>query len=91
MLAYADRTRLMTAEYRRRICVGALVAPTVLVDGSVRGTWKIEKSKDTAVLAIELFEPVPDHTALEEEGRRLLTFAAADVAHDVRFTVPLAR
>jgi winged helix DNA-binding protein len=87
IIAYADRTRLMTAEYRRRICVGALVAPTVLVDGSVRGTWKIEKSKDTAVLAIELFEPVPDHTALEEEGRRLLAFAAAGVAHDVRFTV----
>ncbi|MEV0195083.1 winged helix DNA-binding domain-containing protein [Nonomuraea sp. NPDC050691] len=89
VVAYADRTRIMTDEHRRRVCVGSMVAPTVLVDGFVRGTWKVTKDRDTAVLAVELFEPVTDRATIEElaeEGERLLDFAAAGLAHDVRIT-----
>jgi hypothetical protein len=41
MVAYADRTRLMPDEYRKRVCVGSMVFATVLVDGTVRGTWQL--------------------------------------------------
>ena len=33
LLAHADRTHIMTDEHRRRVCDGAVVEPTVQVDG----------------------------------------------------------
>ncbi len=39
MLAYADRTRIMSDDVRRQVCVGDGVAATVLIDGFVDGTW----------------------------------------------------
>jgi hypothetical protein len=78
LIAYADRTRVMSDEYRKRVCVGAMVAATVLVDGTVRGSWKLVLGKDTATLTISLFEKLPraDHAEVEAEGARLLDFAA---------------
>jgi Winged helix DNA-binding domain len=81
MVAYADRTRLMPDEYRKRVCVGAMVFATVLVDGTVRGTWKLVLGKEEATLTVTLFERLPrDRRAeVEAEATRLLDFAAADV------------
>lgn len=45
LLAYADRTRIMTDDVRRRVCVGAGVAATVLVDGTVAATWSSSYAK----------------------------------------------
>ncbi|WP_204068873.1 winged helix DNA-binding domain-containing protein [Planobispora siamensis] len=75
MVAYADRTRIMTDEYRRRVCVGAMVAPTVLVDGTVRGTWKLTGER----LSVQPFEPLTARarSELSEEADRLLAFAGA--------------
>jgi hypothetical protein len=33
LLAHADRTHIMTDEHRRRVCDGAVVEPTIQVDG----------------------------------------------------------
>ncbi len=83
MIAYTDRTRVMTDDYRKRVCVGAMVAATVLVDGTVRGTWKLRWDKargtETATLSIDLFERLSraDHDAVLAEANRLLDFAAA--------------
>jgi hypothetical protein len=60
----------------------------VLVDGFVRGFWKIERGGDDATLVITPFKALPkgDRIALVEEGLRLLAFAAANTgARDVRF------
>lgn len=83
LVAYADRTRMMPDAYRKRVCVGAMVAATVLVDGTVRGTWTVKRDKESATLTIELFETLRrrDRDAVDAEGVRLLDFAAADVAH----------
>ncbi|MBD0383818.1 winged helix DNA-binding domain-containing protein [Paenibacillus sedimenti] len=90
LLSYADRTRIMAEEYRARVfTVNGIIRAAILVDGFVRGIWKIELMKDAAVLVIELFEPLSsqDREALIEEGGRLLTFAAAEAqSHDIRFT-----
>ena len=82
MVAYADRTRLMPDEYRKRVCVGAMVFPTVLVDGAVRGTWKLVLGKAAATLTVTLFERLPRAglAEVEAEASRLLDFAAGDVA-----------
>ena len=85
VVAYADRTRLMPDEYRKRICVGSMIAPTVLVDGTVRGSWKLRWSRDRATLSVELFERLPaaDHAEVEAEALRLLEFAAPEVEREL--------
>lgn len=77
LLSHAERGRIIAASYSSRVFTrGAL-----LVDGFVCGAWTIKRQgRGAATLLIELFEPlaVPDRAAVEEEGTRLLTFAAAD-------------
>jgi Winged helix DNA-binding domain len=88
LLAHADRTRVITDERRRRVCVGAVVEPTVLVDGDVVAIWRIVRAGGGAVLAVEPLGGLPGaaRAAVAEEGMRLLEFAAADAAdRDVRF------
>lgn len=87
VLAYADRSRMMTGEQRRY--VGFEAAMTV--DGFVRGLWRVrqDKGRSTAVLAVRLFTPLSgqDGEAVVEEGLRLLRFAAAGADHhDVRLS-----
>ncbi|MBO3749705.1 AlkZ family DNA glycosylase [Streptosporangiaceae bacterium NEAU-GS5] len=74
MVAYADRTRIMTDEHRRRVCVGSQVAATVLVDGMVAGVWT---AKGGAV-RVEPLEPHGQGAALEqpEEREELMAFLA---------------
>jgi hypothetical protein len=93
LLSHADRTRIVSEEHRKRLLTVNGVGPgTVLVDGFVRGTWKIARDGATAVLNISLLEPITgeDQAAVAEEGVRLLTFAAAGAeAHDIRFDPPV--
>ncbi|RKS76568.1 winged helix DNA-binding protein [Actinomadura pelletieri DSM 43383] len=88
VLAYADRTRLMTDEHRRIVCVGSEIKPTLLVDGRVHGLWtlKHDRKADTATLSVELFAPLPDEPAVEEEATRLLTFATPEATHKLHIT-----
>jgi len=79
ILSHSDRTRVISDEYRPRIFLSAArVRATFLVDGFVRGAWKIEKSRRAATLVIEPFEPLADEdrAALTGEGERLLRFVA---------------
>jgi hypothetical protein len=88
LLAHADRRRVMTDEHRKRVIDGAWVKATVLIDGFVRGTWRIERQPGAATLHVELFEAVAerDRSALAEEGARLLAFAAGGASHDIQLT-----
>ncbi|MCK2216307.1 winged helix DNA-binding domain-containing protein [Actinomadura sp. ATCC 31491] len=76
MVAYADRSRLMTAEQRKAVCVGAAVYPTFLVDGSVGGVWDLKNG----VLTAEPFHPLPGGVMdeLAAEGARLMAFAGVE-------------
>ena len=89
LLSYADRTRIIAEEHRKAVfTINGLIRATVLVDGFVRGIWKLESHGDTATVRIEPFKPLPKpvRSALAEEGARLLTCAAPDAkAHTVQF------
>ncbi|MEU5877454.1 winged helix DNA-binding domain-containing protein [Spirillospora sp. NPDC047279] len=97
LLAYADRTRVMTDEQRKYICVGAWVKATVLVDGHVRAVWTLRKRKgekkggaETAVLTIESFGELAtgERAAIEAEAVDLLAFAHPGAeAPEIRFGV----
>jgi len=89
VLSHADRSRVISDEYRSKVFLSAgRVRATFLVDGFVRGTWRIEKSRSAATLVIEPFGPLPkeDRDALAEEGEQLVRFVEDGAkAHAVRF------
>lgn len=65
----------------------------LLIDGVFRGTWRITRQHDTAVLRVEPFTRVSkrdaivsEREAIAIEGEQLLRFAVEDAtAREVRF------
>jgi hypothetical protein len=90
LLSHSNRTRVIADEYRSKVYLpGLRVAATILVDGFVRGAWKIEKTKTAATLVIEPFDKLTkkDRAALTEEGERLARFVEPQAkSFGVRFT-----
>ena len=77
LLSHSNRTRMIAQEHRSKVFLpGLRVAATILVDGFVRGVWKIEKKRDTATLVIQPFDKLTkqDRAALVDEGERLIRF-----------------
>ena len=77
LLAHTKRTRIVSDDHRAKVFLpGLRVAATVLVDGFVRGVWKIEKAKGVATLVIEPLETLTkqNRVALAEEAERLVRF-----------------
>jgi winged helix DNA-binding protein len=89
LLSHSNRRRMLADEYRSRVYLPALrVAATILVDGFVRGAWKIERSKNSAALVIEPFATLTkkDREALADEGEPLIRFIEAKAkSYEVRF------
>lgn len=90
LLSHADRSRILTEEQRRLVFTrNGLIRPTFLVDGFVRGMWRLERGRDTATLVLRPFGPLAekDRSELVAEGMRLLAFAADGCpSPEVRFT-----
>jgi hypothetical protein len=77
ILSHADRTRVIDDDVRRAVIRGGIVDAVFLVDGFVRGRWKIARAKRSAELVLEAFGPIPRARvrALREEAERTLAFA----------------
>jgi DNA glycosylase AlkZ-like len=90
LLSHADRSRVVSDDYRKRFASSNGVGPgTVLVDGMVCAIWTIDRKDGRAVLHIRLLAVLPARARDEicEEGARLLAFAAADATdHDIHLT-----
>jgi hypothetical protein len=81
VLAHADRSRLLADEHRPGLVTKNLrVKATFLQDGSVAGTWTVERKRGKATLRIAPFEPLPRRAAAElaAEGQRLLRFSEGE-------------
>jgi hypothetical protein len=88
VLSHADRARVISPPDRQRLNTRNGIFPgTVLINGFVRGMWRITRSRGAATATIELFGSVGerDREVVRGEGQRLLEFAAPDADHDVRF------
>ena len=89
ILSHDDRTRIIANDYRKVISSrNGMVPATVLVDGFVKGMWKIERTRGNATLRIKQFERLSrqDRDSLTEEGESLLRFVEEDAKHhEVRF------
>jgi len=82
LFAYADRRRVIADEFRSAIFVGNSTCTTFLVDGFVRGTWKIERGPTSQTLVIKpLFEPLSPQvqSELRAEGERLMRWMSDDM------------
>jgi hypothetical protein len=94
VLSHTDRTRVL-ADKHRQFVLGAKngrIPATFLVDGWVAGTWRVERKREAATLAMTPFDPLPKNVAatLAEEGDALLRFLEDDaVTFDVRQNPPL--
>ena len=87
-LAHADRARIVAEQDLGRMRAENAFLPPFLVDGFVRGTWKVERAKERATLVLRPMRRLAprERAAVEEEGARLLAFHEADAARrDVRF------
>ncbi|QRP44643.1 winged helix DNA-binding domain-containing protein [Amycolatopsis sp. FDAARGOS 1241] len=87
ILSYADRTRVISDEHRKRvISQNGIVKGTVLAGGYVQGYWEVETARERATFVLTPFERLPkrDAAALESAGRRLLKWAEPAAEHDVR-------
>nr|WP_291410954.1 winged helix DNA-binding domain-containing protein [Actinophytocola sp.] len=82
LLSHADRTRVMSEEHRKRLFAvrNGVIPGTVLVDGFLRGAWRITRQRKAATLTITRWAKVSkkDTAALVREGARMLEFAATD-------------
>jgi hypothetical protein len=89
LIATRADERFVARGDRPRVFLSALrIAATVLVDGFVAGTWKIERSKAAAKMTIEPFSPFAAKTRKEvaAEADALLRFAEPDArAYELRF------
>jgi hypothetical protein len=88
VLSHADRTRVMTEEVRKRLfgVKNGVFPGTFLVDGFVRGAWRITRQRKAATLTITPWTKVSkkDTAAVVREGARMLEFAATEAeARDV--------
>ncbi len=75
LLAFADRTRVLPEEYRKRVIgTNGDVAQTFLVDGLVAGTWRAEDRR----VVLDPFSPLPRSVRgeLQDEAERLEAFLA---------------
>ena len=89
VLSHSDRRRVISDEHRKKVFLfAARVRATFLIDGFVRGAWKVEKTRGTATLEIEPFETLTkeDRDSLQDEGERLVRFVGEGAeAFEVRF------
>lgn len=85
LLGHADRSRIIADEHRKRvITVNGIVRGTVLVDGFVAGSWKIQRTKSAATLTVTPFTAF-DHNSVEAEALDLLRFTAPDLVPRLTF------
>ena len=78
LLSHARRDRILPEGTMSLLSLGNGLRPAFLVDGFVAGTWKLHATRRSTTLEAKPFErlPVAARRELEDEGRRLLAFAA---------------
>jgi hypothetical protein len=89
LLSHADRKHVIDLEHRQIIATSNGLKPTLLVDGFVAATWRIETTRRGATLSIQPFAAIPraQRAAIADEGEQLVRFMTGDddAQRDVRF------
>ena len=87
VLAYRDRTAVLDAEHAERLNAGGgMVAPVIVIDGRVAGTWRRTALRVGSVsLKADLFAPMGDgeRLALDGAAQRYAEFLQRDAHVEV--------
>jgi hypothetical protein len=90
LLSHADRSRFVRDDRRHQSWTALIIQGTVLHDGTIAGTWHIERDRasGTAMLAVvHAGLGARAQASIAAEGRRFLRFHEAGAAsHDIRLT-----
>jgi hypothetical protein len=82
LLSHAERTRVIADAHRPIVYKSGnlRLLATILVDGVVSGTWRVERKRKVATLRIVPFAPLARHVTdeLYAEGEALLRFLEED-------------
>ncbi|MEO3753802.1 winged helix DNA-binding domain-containing protein [Streptomyces sp. B6B3] len=88
-IGHHDRTRVISAEAKRRSWAANRAFPVFLTDGFVRGVWRIDADRrhTAATLVLTPFDRPSraERDELAEEGARLLAFHTPGAAHELRW------
>jgi hypothetical protein len=89
LLVHARRTQILPERFRPLVFNTKTPnsVPTFTVDGSVAGTWRVERTAHKATLRFHPFEPLlrAGEREVRDEGERLVRFVEPDAAsHAVR-------
>ncbi|TVL92890.1 winged helix DNA-binding domain-containing protein [Streptomyces sp. SAJ15] len=89
LLSHADRSRVVSDVYRGRVWQGNQAFRSFLVDGFVRGLWRIEASggpEGPVTMVIEPFQRLSraERDAVEDEAAGVLAMTAPGARHDLR-------
>ncbi len=79
LMAHDDRSRIIPPQRRPRVFrAGARVQPTLLIDGFVAGTWRIDRAPDHVRVVLEPFALLAeaDRAGLLAEADRMLALLA---------------
>ncbi|MEU3020867.1 winged helix DNA-binding domain-containing protein [Nocardiopsis sp. NPDC007018] len=89
---HADRSRVVSRENLSRLSARNGMPPaTVLVDGEVAASWRVDRSRSTPALDVTPFRAFnsSENEEITEEGERLLAFLfPEDEDARLRFTLP---
>jgi hypothetical protein len=89
LIAYQNRDRVIAPAHRRAIYTkNGIIEAVILVDGFAAGTWGVVRTKGEAILNVAPFARLAprERSAIEAEGRALLSFLAPDATKvGVRF------
>jgi len=55
LLGHRDRDLVLDPRHRRAVRAGGMIAPVVLVDGAVAGTWRLTRRRGTATVTVRPF------------------------------------
>ncbi|MFH8466245.1 winged helix DNA-binding domain-containing protein [Streptomyces sp. NPDC017991] len=74
LLSHADRSRVVSADYKGRTWRGNQAYPTLLVDGFLAGVWRLEETGGRPVVTVEPFGTLTKQQRAEvtEEAGRML-------------------
>jgi hypothetical protein len=87
-LSHANRERVVSEEQRRLATAPNGYISTVLVDGFIRATWKLFRTKQNATLAVSAVGRLSkaERRAVTEEAAKLLEFVSPETdARDIEF------
>ncbi|GAA2021036.1 winged helix DNA-binding domain-containing protein [Catenulispora yoronensis] len=91
-IGHKDRARIHDPRVaKEKIWAGNLSLTTFMVDGRIRGVWKLETDRKRTTATVNLTPLVPitkaQRSALEAEGAALLEFLVPGADHDLRWLV----